>query len=149
MVEISESHRKTIQYAAVKNLRTSFDSDLRVHLQASIYEKLEITLKKSLHGKTVRNSSELLCILKDFQVKAKALIKIQLPKIGASLTLKAKSHVDAAIKHVDVNIPLLAHVSITSKVCAKSTMSATIKVAIKACAKLDAKASAMVILKHL
>jgi hypothetical protein len=148
LVTIGDAHLKVIQSAAVKNLKASFDAELRARVQASVYDKLQVSLKKSL-GTSILDQAKFLSILKDFETQAKATIKVQLPKIGAQLTLKAKSQIDVAINDIEVNIPLVAHITISAGVNAKVTINTTIKTALKACAKLDAKASASAILKSL
>jgi hypothetical protein len=49
----------------------------------------------------------LLDTLTEFETKTKALIHVQLPKIGAALTVKAKAEIDAAIKDVEVPVSIL------------------------------------------
>lgn len=132
----------------MKNLKASFDAELRAQIQASIYDQLEVSLKNSL-GASIINQAKFLSILQKFEAKARTTIKTQLPKVGASLTLKAKNQIDAAINDVEVNVPLVAHITISVGVNAKTTLNASIKTALKACAKLDAKDSALLILKSL
>lgn len=129
-------------------MKASFDAELRAQIQASIYDQLEVSLKNSL-GSSIINQAKFLSILQKFETKARTTIKAQLPKVGASLTLKAKNQIDAAINDVEVNVPLVAHITISVGVNAKTTLNASIKTALKACAKLDAKASALLILKSL
>lgn len=148
LVTIGDAHLKTIQSAAIKNLKVSFDAELRAQVQAKVYDKLEVSLKKSL-GSSILDQAKFLAILNKFEADAKATIKVQLPKIGAQLTLKAKNQIDAAINDVNVNIPLVGHITISVGVNAKTTINTTIKTALKACAKLNAKASALAILKAL
>lgn len=129
-------------------MKVSFDAELRAQLQASIYEQLEVSLKNSL-GTSIINQAKFLSILQKFESKAKTTVKAQLPKVEASLTLKTKKQIDAAINDVEVNVPLVADVTISVNVDAKTTLNASVKTALKACAKLDAKASASLILKSL
>lgn len=119
---------------------------MHAQVQANIYSQLEVYLKQNL-GTSISCEAKLLAILTKFQTKAKATIALELPKVQAALTLKATAHVDAAIKKVQVNVPLLAHVSVNVGACTKTTVQATVKTALNACAKIEPKVSALAILK--
>lgn len=87
--------------------------------------------------------------LTEFETKTKALIHVQLPKIGAALTVKAKAEIDAAIKDVEVNLPLIAAVTISAGININAALEIIAIVALEVIAKLDARVSAEAILKSL
>ncbi|GAA5806294.1 hypothetical protein EDC94DRAFT_556279 [Helicostylum pulchrum] len=148
LIKVGDAHIKTIQSSAIRNLKATFDAELRAHVQASVYDKLQVSLKKNL-GTIILDKAKFLSILTKLETEAKAVIKVELPKIGVSLNAKAKAQIDAAINDVQVNIPLIAQITVSVGVNAKTTIDTTIKASLKACAKLNAKASAEAILKSL
>ncbi|KAI8066185.1 hypothetical protein BDF21DRAFT_454981 [Thamnidium elegans] len=148
MFKVGDAHIKTIQSAAIRNLKATFDAELRAQVQASVYDKLEVSLKRNL-GTIILDKVKFLSILTKFETEVKSVIKVELPKIGVSLNAKAKNQIDAAINDVQINIPLIAQITVSAGVNAKTTINTTIKASLKACVKLNAKASAEAILKSL
>lgn len=92
---------------------------------------------------------KLLEIVADLESKAKALINVELPKIGLELGVKVKEKLEIAIKGVEVNIPLILQITVDVGVNERATLESCIDTALKVCAKLDAKASAKAILEAL
>lgn len=117
-------------------------------MQAKIYAPLEISLRKSV-GVQLLDQVKLLSILADLEAQAKALINVQLPKIGVSLRVQAKKQVGVAVKGVEVNIPLILEINVDAAANEKVSLDASIAAGLQVSTKLDSKASAKVVLDSL
>lgn len=122
---------------------------MNAKIQANIYDKLEVSLRKSCGVNHLLDEIKLLEIVADLESKAKALINVELPKIGVELGVKVKEELEIAIKGVEVNIPLILQIAVDVGVNERATLESCIDTALEACAKLDAKASAKAILEAL
>lgn len=122
---------------------------MNAKIQANIYDKLEVSLRKSCGVNRLLDEIKLLEIVADLESKAKALINVELPKIGVELGVKIKEELEIAIKGVEVNIPLILQIAVDVGVNERATLESCIDTALKVCAKLDAKASAKAILEAL
>ncbi|CEP12169.1 hypothetical protein [Parasitella parasitica] len=149
LVKVEDVHVKAIESAAVNNFRTTFDAKLNAKIQAHIYDRLEVSLRKSCGVYRVLDELKLLEIIADLESVAKALIIVELPKIGAELNTKIREELEIAIKGVEVNIPLILQIAIDVGINEKATLEACIDAALKVCTKLDARASARAILEAL
>jgi hypothetical protein len=121
---------------------------LDAEVQAKIYAPLEVSLRESCTGQLL-DEAALLDILVDLETKAKALINVELPKIGASLSVKVKEQIEVAVQGLEVNIPLILQIAIDVAADVKVSLDAAVKVGLQACAKLDAKATALLVLAAL
>ncbi|GAN03775.1 hypothetical protein MAM1_0047d03230 [Mucor ambiguus] len=149
LIKVEDIHVKAIESAAVKNFQASFEAKLNAKIQASIYDKLEVNLRKSCGVGRLLDEIKLLDIVADLETKAKALINVELPKIGVDLGVKVKEELEIAVKGVEVNIPLILQIAIDIGINERAALETCIDTALKVCAKLDAKASAKAILEAL
>lgn len=122
---------------------------MNAKIQANIYDKLEVSLRKSCGVNRLLDEIKLLEIVANLESKAKALINVELPKIGVELGVKIKEELEIAIKGVEVNIPLILQIAVDVGVNERATLESCIDTALKVCAKVDAKASAKAILEAL
>ncbi|KAI8639159.1 hypothetical protein BD408DRAFT_477290 [Parasitella parasitica] len=149
LIKVEDVHVKAIESAAVRNFRAAFDAKLNAKIKAQIYDKLEISLRKSCGVRRVLDEFKLLDIVADLESEAQALISVKLPEIGVELGAKVKEELEIAIKGVEVNIPLILQIAIDVGINERATLETCIDAALKVCAKLDAKASAKAILNAL
>lgn len=149
MIKVEDVHVKAIESAAVKNFKTEFDLKLSAKIQAHIYDQLEVGLRKTCGTNRQLDEIKLLDIVTDLESKAKALINVELPKIGVDLGVKVKEELELAVKGVEVNIPLILQIAVDIGINERATLETCIDTALKVCAKLDAKASAKIVLEAL
>lgn len=149
LIKVEDIHVKAIESAAVKNFQAGFDAKLNAKIQTSIYDKLEISLRKSCGMNRLLDEIKLLDIVADLETKAKALINVELPKIGVDLGAKVKEELEIAVKGVEVNIPLILQIAVDIAINERATLETCIDAALKVCAKLDAKTSAEALLQAL
>ncbi|KAK4509352.1 uncharacterized protein ATC70_007703 [Mucor velutinosus] len=134
---------------AVKNFPAAFDVKVNAKIQANIYEKLEVSLRKSCGVNRLLDEIELLDIVTELETKAKAWVHVELPKIGVDLGVRVKEELEIAVNGVEVNIPLILQIAIDIGINERATLETCIDAALKVCAKLDAKASAKAMLEAL
>ncbi|KAF1807506.1 hypothetical protein V8B55DRAFT_1570631 [Mucor lusitanicus] len=149
LIKVEDVHVKAIESAAVKNFKTEFDLKLSAKIQAHIYDQLEVGLRKTCGTNRQLDEIKLLDIVTDLESKAKALINVELPKIGVDLGVKVKEELELAVKGVEVNIPLILQIAVDIGINERATLETCIDTALKVCAKLDAKASAKIVLEAL
>lgn len=149
LVKVEDVHIKAIESAAVKNFKTAFDLKLNTKIQARIYDDLEVELHKTCGVNRLLDEAKLLEIVANLESKAKALISVELPKIGLELGVKIKEELNVAIKGVEVNIPLILQIAVDVGINERATLETCIDTALKVCAKLNAKASAKIVLEAL
>lgn len=148
MVSVGDTQLKVIQSSVIQKLKASFDAELKAKIDVAIYAELEITLKQLL-GSSPLDKIKLLEILTELEVKAQAIIAVQLPTIGAAMAIEAKAELKAAIKDVEVNLPLLAEVTISATIDIEAALKIIIEVALEVAAKLDVNVFTEAILKSL
>ncbi|KAL9537227.1 hypothetical protein MBANPS3_011966 [Mucor bainieri] len=149
LIKVEDVHVKAIESAAVKNFKTAFDIKLNAKIQAHIYDKLEVDLRKACGVSRLLNEVELFDIVAGLESKAKAVINVELPKIGVELGITVKEELEVAVKGVEVNIPLILQIAVDIGINERATLETCIDTALKVCAKLDAKSSAKIILESL
>ncbi|KAI8354017.1 hypothetical protein BD560DRAFT_336595, partial [Blakeslea trispora] len=98
-VDLNLASLKSIEAAAIANLKSSFGASLNTQINSRIYSKLEASLRKKCSGKTL-NDSQLQAILAEIHSEAKTLIHHELPKIGSSLHTKAKKSANCTLKKI-------------------------------------------------
>ncbi|KAG1582338.1 hypothetical protein G6F48_009225 [Rhizopus delemar] len=148
IISIGDLQIKAIQSAVVKNLKVRLDADIKAEVDANVYVPLEADLRKLL-GSTPLTKDQLLKVLVDLEVEAKALVQVELPKLEVKLKAKIEEELSLAIKDAEVNIPLIADVKITANIDESAVLDACIDVAVKACVAIDVDAEASVILNGL
>lgn len=148
MVSVGDTQLKVIQSSVIQKLKASFDAELKAKIDVAIYAELEITLKQLL-GSSPLDKIKFLEILTELEVKAQALIAVRLPTIGAAMVIEAKAELKAAIKDVEVNLPLLAEVTISATIDIEAALKIIIEVALEVAAKLDVNVITEAILKSL
>ncbi|KAG2204073.1 hypothetical protein INT47_007067 [Mucor saturninus] len=148
LISVGDVQLKLIQSAVIKKLQASFDAELKSKIQVAIYAELEILLEQLL-GSSPLDEIKFLEKLTEFEIKARALVIAQLPKISAALAVEAKAQLEAAIKDVEVNLPLLAKATISAGINVEAALKVIIAVALEIAAKLDVKVIVDAILKSL
>ncbi|CAO0796047.1 unnamed protein product [Mucor circinelloides] len=149
LIKVEDVHVKAIESAAIKNFRAAFDLQLNAKIKAHIFDPLEVSLRKTSGANLLLDETKLLEIVADVESKAKALIRVELPKIGVELGVKVKEELEIAVKGVEVNIPLILQVAVDIGINERATLETCIDTALKVCANLDAEAAAKVILEAL
>lgn len=91
----------------------------------------------------------MLKIIAKLEGKLIAKLKVKLPQICAKIKTDIQASVDAAIKDLEVNIPLILTIKINSSFKLDIAIKTFVNVAAKICADLKAKADAHAILRNL
>ncbi|CAO3598342.1 unnamed protein product [Absidia cylindrospora] len=149
IISVGDAKISAVQSAAIKKIQVKLDASIEASLQTQVYAKIEADLLKTLKKHKKCSQEELLKILIDLEAKLIATLKVKLPTICAKLKADIQASIDACIKDLQINIPLLLSVKISSSFKVDVAVKACVDLAIKICADLNAKVCAKAVLKAL
>jgi hypothetical protein len=149
ILSVGDAKISAVQSAAIKNVQVKLNAAIEANLQTEVYAKIEADLLKVLKKHKKCSQDDLLKILIDLEAKLIAALKIKLPSICAKLKVDIKAAVDACIKDLQVNIPHILNVKISTSFKLDVAVKACVDLAVKICADLNAKVCAKAVLKAL
>ncbi|KAI8063884.1 hypothetical protein BC940DRAFT_335612 [Gongronella butleri] len=149
LISIGDAKLTVHEKAALKKLSANLEAAISAKLDIEVYANLDAEIEKLLGHKKTCSEKDLLKILVKLEASLIAKLKVKLPKICLGLKAQIQAAVDACIKDLEINIPLLLDVKVSASIKINVLIKACVDAAVKICADLSAKVCAQAVLQAL